>query len=59
MQQVIKKMNLDNNESVIEVAAGTGVCSRMIAPYVKKVVAYDLTPEMLAEGKERSRKREN
>ncbi len=56
MQQVIKKLNLDNNESVIEVAAGTGVCSRMIASYVKKVVAYDLTPEMLAEGRKEAEK---
>src|SRR5690606_16001894 len=36
---------------VLEVAAGTALVSRAIAPRVRHVTALDLTPAMLAEGK--------
>jgi len=36
---------------VLDVAAGSGLLSRALAPRVHSVVAIDLTPEMLAEGR--------
>jgi ubiquinone/menaquinone biosynthesis C-methylase UbiE len=36
---------------VLEVAAGTAIVSRVLAPLVCLVMAVDLTPEMLAEGR--------
>lgn len=40
-----------SNDVVLEVAAGTGIFGRAIAGSVAAVVAVDVTPEMLAEGK--------
>jgi ubiquinone/menaquinone biosynthesis C-methylase UbiE len=40
-----------SGDVVLEAAAGTGIFSRSIAGSVASVVAVDLTPEMLAEGK--------
>jgi ubiquinone/menaquinone biosynthesis C-methylase UbiE len=42
---------LDLEDIVLEVAAGTGLVSRAIARRVRHVTAFDLTPAMLAEGK--------
>ncbi|TYK49104.1 class I SAM-dependent methyltransferase [Actinomadura decatromicini] len=42
---------LDLEDVVLEVAAGTGLVSRAIARRVRHVTAFDLTPAMLAEGK--------
>ena len=42
---------LDLEDVVLEVAAGTGLVSRAIAGRVRHVTALDLTPAMLAEGK--------
>lgn len=42
---------LDLEDVVLEVAAGTGIVSRAIAHRVRHVTALDLTPAMLAEGK--------
>ncbi|RFS84924.1 methyltransferase domain-containing protein [Actinomadura spongiicola] len=42
---------LDLEDVVLEVAAGTGLVSRAIAPRVRHATALDLTPAMLAEGK--------
>ncbi|MFI0373308.1 class I SAM-dependent methyltransferase [Actinomadura sp. 1N219] len=42
---------LDLEDVVLEVAAGTGIVSRAIARRVRHVTAFDLTPAMLAEGK--------
>ncbi|MEU8341278.1 Methyltransferase domain-containing protein [Actinomadura meyerae] len=42
---------LDLEDVVLEVAAGTGIVSRAIARRVRHVTALDLTPAMLAEGK--------
>jgi ubiquinone/menaquinone biosynthesis C-methylase UbiE len=45
------QLDLQPHFTVLDVAAGTGHLSRVIAPHVKRVVALDLTPEMLAEGR--------
>ncbi|TDD60914.1 methyltransferase domain-containing protein [Actinomadura darangshiensis] len=42
---------LDLEDVVLEVAAGTGLVSRAIARRVRHVTALDLTPAMLTEGK--------
>ncbi|WP_141577947.1 class I SAM-dependent methyltransferase [Actinomadura sp. WMMA1423] len=42
---------LDLEDIVLEVAAGTGMVSRAIARRVRHVTALDITPAMLAEGK--------
>ncbi|RKS71813.1 methyltransferase family protein [Actinomadura pelletieri DSM 43383] len=42
---------LDLEDVVLEVAAGTGLVSRAIAPRVRHATALDLTPAMLVEGK--------
>ncbi|MDL4772061.1 MULTISPECIES: class I SAM-dependent methyltransferase [Thermomonosporaceae] len=42
---------LDLEDVVLEVAAGTGLVSRAIARRVRHATALDLTPAMLAEGK--------
>ncbi|WP_019634679.1 class I SAM-dependent methyltransferase [Actinomadura atramentaria] len=42
---------LDLEDVVLEVAAGTGIVARALAPRVRHVTALDLTPAMLAQGK--------
>jgi ubiquinone/menaquinone biosynthesis C-methylase UbiE len=44
---VVDNLDLRSHFEVLDVAAGTGHLSRAIAPYVRRVVALDLTPEML------------
>ena len=42
---------VDVDDIVLEVAAGTALFGRAIAPLVRAVIAIDITPEMLSEGK--------
>jgi ubiquinone/menaquinone biosynthesis C-methylase UbiE len=51
LQWMVDQLDLQAHFEVLDVAAGTGHLSRAIAPYVKGVVALDLTPEMLAQGR--------
>ena len=51
LQWMVEQLDLQPHFEVLDVAAGTGHLSRAIAPYVKRVVALDLTPEMLAQGR--------
>ena len=51
LQWIVEQLDLQSHFEVLDVAAGTGHLSRAIAPYVKRVVALDLTPEMLAQGR--------
>ncbi len=48
---MVENLPLQRNFRVLDVAAGTGHLSRAIAPRVQQVVAFDVTPEMLAEGR--------
>jgi ubiquinone/menaquinone biosynthesis C-methylase UbiE len=50
LQWMVEQLDLHSHFDVLDVAAGTGHLSRAIAPHVKRVVAMDLTPAMLAEG---------
>ena len=43
--------------SILEVASGTCLCGRSLAPYVKTVVSLDATPAMLEKGKAEAEKR--
>ncbi len=50
LQWMVDNLDLRPHFDVLDVAAGTGHLSRAIAPHVKRVVAVDLTPEMLLKG---------
>jgi ubiquinone/menaquinone biosynthesis C-methylase UbiE len=50
LQWVVDNLDLRPHFNVLDVAAGTGHLSRAIAPHVQRVVAVDLTPEMLLKG---------
>ena len=50
----ILPLNIDFR--VLDVAAGTGLLSRAIAPYVREVVAIDITPKMLDYAREETAK---
>jgi ubiquinone/menaquinone biosynthesis C-methylase UbiE len=50
LQWIIQQLDLQSRFEVLDVAAGTGHLSRAMAPHVKRVVAIDLTDEMLVEG---------
>jgi len=42
---IIDNLPLQKNYRVLDVATGTGHLSRSIAPYVKEVIAIDITPK--------------
>ena len=48
---LIQRIGAKGNEHALEVAAGTCICGRALAPFVKDIICLDLTKEMLAEGK--------
>ncbi len=48
---LIKRIGAKGNEHALEVAAGTCICGRALAPFVKDITCLDLTEEMLAQGK--------
>lgn len=53
---MVKSIGLSGKEQVLEVAAGTCVCGRAIAPFAASVVCMDITPEMPEVGKEKAEK---
>lgn len=48
---LIQKVAATGEEHTLEVAAGTCICGRVLAPFVKDIICLDLTEEMLSEGK--------
>jgi ubiquinone/menaquinone biosynthesis C-methylase UbiE len=58
-QQVLSGMvcmaNPDPHALVLDVATGTGNAAMAFAPFVRRVVGIDITPEMLAEAEDMSR----
>jgi len=48
---ILENLPLQKNYRVLDVAAGTGHLSRTMAPYVKEVVAIDITPEMIGQAR--------
>lgn len=53
---LIQRIGARGTEHVLEVAAGTCICGRALAPYVKDITCLDLTEEMLAQGKNLQKK---
>jgi ubiquinone/menaquinone biosynthesis C-methylase UbiE len=49
LQLMVEMAQPKGSERVLDVATGTGFCAMAFAPHVASVVAYDLTPQMLAE----------
>ena len=48
---LIRRIEAKGTEHALEVAAGTCICGRALAPFVKDITCLDLTEEMLAQGK--------
>jgi len=53
----VQRMPLFKSARVIDVAAGTGLLSLAVSPYVKSVKAVDITKAMLDEGRKEAKKR--
>lgn len=51
----LEMLPVDRSSVVLDVAAGTGALARTVAPRVKRLVALDLTPEMLELGRDLAR----
>lgn len=51
LQWVVDQLDLEPSHEVLDVAAGTGLFSRTVAPRVAHVTASDITPEMLEQGR--------
>lgn len=49
---IVRCMELKSEDNVLEAAAGTCVCGRAVAPFVKSVTCLDATPAMLAVGRD-------
>src|SRR5699024_8541096 len=47
---ILDSLDLKNDMSVLDVAGGTGILSRAIAPFVNHVTAVDISQEMINEG---------
>lgn len=52
---LVGRIKAKGNEHALEVAAGTCICGRALAHFVKDITCLDLTEEMLAEGKKLAR----
>ena len=50
---LIRSIQAKGNEHALEVAAGTCICGRAVAPYVKDITCLDLTEAMLEQGKKK------
>jgi len=48
---IVGELDLRREDTVLDIAAGTGHLSRAMAPAVERVVGIDLTPEMLDEAR--------
>ncbi|HET7628153.1 MAG TPA: class I SAM-dependent methyltransferase [Bacillales bacterium] len=51
LQQLLALAELTGNENALDAATGTGHTANAFAPYVSRMTAFDLTPEMLAAAK--------
>jgi len=51
LEMMLEVSGIDNNSTLLDIATGGGHTANAFAPYVKKVIAYDLTPEMLKAAK--------
>jgi SAM-dependent methyltransferase len=51
LDRLVELAQVQPTDRVLDVATGTGHTAFAFAPYVSEVIATDITPEMLAEGK--------
>lgn len=51
LEHMVSCVNPQNSNTVLEVAAGTCICGRSLAPFVKNVTCLDMTTAMLGVGK--------
>ena len=56
---LIRSIQAKGNEHALEVAAGTCICGRAVAPYVKDITCLDLTEAMLKQGKKLAKQEGN
>ena len=56
MEHIRGCISPSSGNSILEVASGTCLCGRSLAPYVKTVVSLDATPAMLEKGKAEAEK---
>jgi ubiquinone/menaquinone biosynthesis C-methylase UbiE len=49
LKLAVASLDLGSDSEVLDAAAGTGLLFRAVSPRVGRVVALDITPEMLAE----------
>ena len=56
LDYAVRKISPTESDEVLEVAAGTCVCGRAIAPFVEHVTCLDMTPAMLAVGQAEAEK---
>ena len=56
LEHMVSCVNPQRSDSVLEVAAGTCICGRSLAPLVKNVICLDMTTSMLAVGKDKAEK---
>ena len=55
---LIQSIQANGREHVLEVAAGTCICGRALAPFVRDITCLDLTEAMLEQGKRLAEKEE-
>jgi ubiquinone/menaquinone biosynthesis C-methylase UbiE len=58
LRWVVERLALQPHFEVLDVAAGTAMLGRAIAPYVNKVIAVDITPEMLSHGRDEAERQQ-
>lgn len=56
LEHMVSCANPQRSDTVLEVAAGTCICGRSLAPFVKNVTCLDMTTAMLAVGKDEAEK---
>lgn len=56
LEHMVSCVGPQRTDTVLEVAAGTCICGRSLAPFVKNVTCLDMTTAMLAVGKEEAGK---
>ena len=56
LEHMVSCANAQRSDTVLEVAAGTCICGRALAPFVKSVTCLDMTTSMLAIGKDEAEK---
>lgn len=54
LNDIVKNISPNKSDNVLEVAAGTCACGRVIAPLVNSITCVDATPAMLQVGEELS-----